>query len=172
MRCAIYTRKSSDAGLEQDFNSLDAQAEACAAYVASQRHEGWELGPARYDDGGLLGGTLERPGLQWLLDPLEAVSDVLKGRFDADPGVTGRQLLDGLQVMHPDDYPDSLIRTVQRRLKAWRRERAKSLVLGAIDAGGASGGLSDEALRWLRAPRPAGEPPAVNLGPKWGHCPA
>ena len=81
-----------------------------------------------------------KPRYRTVPDPLEAVSDVLKGRSDADPGVTGRQLLDGLQVMHPDDYPDSLIRTVQRRLKAWRRERAKSLVLGATDAGGASGG--------------------------------
>jgi hypothetical protein len=74
--------------------------------------------------------------------------------------VTGRQLLDRLQTRRPGHYPNSLLRTVQRRLKAWRRERAKSLVLGASDADGASGGLSDEALRWLTAPRPAGETPA------------
>ncbi|WP_319824071.1 recombinase family protein [Thalassovita sp.] len=72
IRCAIYTRKSSDDGLEQDFNSLDAQHEACAAYVASQRHEGWKLLPARYDDGGVSGGTLERPALQRLLADIEA----------------------------------------------------------------------------------------------------
>jgi hypothetical protein len=59
IRCAIYTRKSSDEGLDQDFNSLDAQAEACAAYIASQRHEGWVAGKTRYDDGGISGGTLE-----------------------------------------------------------------------------------------------------------------
>ncbi|WP_425052788.1 recombinase family protein [Psychromarinibacter sp. S121] len=72
IRCAIYTRKSSDEGLGQDFNSLDAQHEACAAYIASQKHEGWKLLPARYDDGGVSGGTLERPALQRLLDEIDA----------------------------------------------------------------------------------------------------
>jgi hypothetical protein len=56
-RCAIYTRKSTEDGLEQEFNSLDAQREACAAYILSQRHEGWVLVPEPYDDGGLSGGT-------------------------------------------------------------------------------------------------------------------
>jgi site-specific DNA recombinase len=72
VRCAIYTRKSSDEGLEQAFNSLDAQWEACAAYVASQKGQGWRLLPHRYDDGGVSGGTLERPGLQMLLSDIEA----------------------------------------------------------------------------------------------------
>lgn len=72
IRCAIYTRKSTDDGLEQGFNSLDAQYEACAAYIASQRHEGWRLLPARYDDGGLSGGTLDRPALQQLLCDVDA----------------------------------------------------------------------------------------------------
>ena len=72
IRCAIYTRKSSDEGLGQAFNSLDAQHEACAAYVASQRHEGWKLIPDRFDDGGLSGGTLERPALQRLLAEIDA----------------------------------------------------------------------------------------------------
>ncbi len=72
LRCAIYTRKSSDEGLDQDFNSLDAQHEACAAYIASQRHEGWTAVRQRYDDGGISGGTLERPGLQRLLAEIEA----------------------------------------------------------------------------------------------------
>ena len=71
-RCAIYTRKSSRDGLDQDFNSLDAQREACAACIASQRHEGWVLLPGRYDDGGISGGTLERPGLARLLDDVDA----------------------------------------------------------------------------------------------------
>jgi hypothetical protein len=66
-RCAIYTRKSSDDGLEQEFNSLDAQREACEAYVTSQRHAGWIALPEMYDDGGLSGGTIERPALQRLL---------------------------------------------------------------------------------------------------------
>ena len=63
VRCAIYTRKSSEEGLEQDFNSLHAQQEACAAYIKSQASEGWKLVPARYEDGGISGGTLARPGL-------------------------------------------------------------------------------------------------------------
>lgn len=71
VRAAVYTRKSSDEGLEQEFNSLDAQYEACAAYVASQRHEGWKLVKTRYDDGGISGGTLERKGLQSLLADVE-----------------------------------------------------------------------------------------------------
>jgi len=72
IRCAIYTRKSSDEGLDQAFNSLDAQHEACAAYVASQRHEGWKLIPDRFDDGGLSGGNLDRPALQRLLAEIDA----------------------------------------------------------------------------------------------------
>ena len=71
-RCAIYTRKSSDEGLEQEFNSLHAQREACAAYVMSQRHEGWTLSSEIYDDGGFSGGNMERPGLKRLLAEIEA----------------------------------------------------------------------------------------------------
>ena len=70
-RCAVYTRKSSEEGLEQEFNSLDAQREACEAYIASQRSEGWVLVRDRYDDGGISGGTLERPGLQRLIADIE-----------------------------------------------------------------------------------------------------
>ncbi|MEJ6010460.1 recombinase family protein [Novosphingobium aquae] len=76
VRCAIYTRKSSEEGLEQDFNSLDAQREACAAYIRSQASEGWSELAARYDDGGISGGTLDRPGLQRLL------ADIDRGLID------------------------------------------------------------------------------------------
>jgi site-specific DNA recombinase len=72
LRCAIYTRKSSEHGLEQDFNSLDAQRESAEAYIKSQAHEGWKLVRARYDDGGLSGGTMERPALQRLLADIAA----------------------------------------------------------------------------------------------------
>jgi site-specific DNA recombinase len=71
-RCAIYTRKSSEEGLDQAFNSLDAQREACEAYIRSQRHEGWVPLPTLYDDGGISGGTLERPALQQLLADIAA----------------------------------------------------------------------------------------------------
>lgn len=76
VRCAVYTRKSSEEGLDMEFNSLDAQREACEAYIASQRHEGWVLVPDRYDDGGVSGGTLERPALQRLL------ADIKQGLVD------------------------------------------------------------------------------------------
>jgi len=76
IRCAIYTRKSSEEGLEQEFNSLDAQYEACAAFITSQKAEGWVLLPERYDDGGLSGGSMDRPGLQRLL------ADIDRGMID------------------------------------------------------------------------------------------
>ena len=76
VRCAVYTRKSTDEGLDQEFNSLEAQFEACSAYIASQKHEGWRALLARYDDGGFSGGTLERPGLQRLFSEIDA------GRID------------------------------------------------------------------------------------------
>ena len=75
-RCAIYTRKSTEEGLEQAFNSLDAQREACAAYILSQTHEGWELVDEQYDDGGWSGGNMDRPGLKQLL------ADVAAGKVD------------------------------------------------------------------------------------------
>lgn len=71
LRCAIYTRKSSEEGLDMEFNSLDAQRDACEAYIASQKAEGWVAVRDRYDDGGFSGGTLERPGLQQLLADVE-----------------------------------------------------------------------------------------------------
>ena len=76
LRCAIYTRVSSDAGLEQDFNSLDAQREAAEAFIKSQAHEGWRLRRDRYDDGGFSGGSMDRPALQQLL------ADVVERRID------------------------------------------------------------------------------------------
>src|SRR3981189_615065 len=76
-RCAVYTRKSSEEGLEQEFNSLHAQREACEAFIKSQRHEGWTCLPQAYDDGGLSGATLDRPALQQLL------ADIQAGKIDA-----------------------------------------------------------------------------------------
>lgn len=76
IRCAIYTRKSSEEGLEQDFNSLDAQREACEAYIKSQKHEGWELVEKQYNDGGFSGGTMNRPAF------MELLKDVENGEID------------------------------------------------------------------------------------------
>src|SRR5882672_4921796 len=76
VRCAIYTRKSTEEGLDQDFNSLDAQRESALAYIASQQHEGWVALHDRYDDGGFTGGNMERPALQQLL------ADIAAGKVD------------------------------------------------------------------------------------------
>ena len=74
LRCAIYTRKSSEEGLEQDFNSLHAQRESCEAYIKSQKHEGWTALSTVYDDGGYSGGTMERPALKQLLADVQSGS--------------------------------------------------------------------------------------------------
>src|SRR5437764_8521630 len=76
VRCAIYTRKSSEEGLEQEFNSLQAQREACEAFISSQRQEGWSCLPQAYDDGGRSGGNLDRPALQYLL------TEIREGKVD------------------------------------------------------------------------------------------
>src|SRR5258707_12512645 len=77
LRCAVYTRKSSEEGLEQAFNSLHAQREACEAYIRSQRHEGWTCLAQHYDDGRISGATMDRPALQQLL------ADIQAGKIDA-----------------------------------------------------------------------------------------
>jgi site-specific DNA recombinase len=76
VRCAVYTRKSTEHNLDLEFNSLDAQRESCEAYIKSQLHEGWRLVPDHYDDGGISGGSLDRPDLQRLL------ADIRAGRVD------------------------------------------------------------------------------------------
>jgi len=82
LRCAIYTRKSSEEGLEQDFNSLHAQREACEAFIKSQTGEGWQLIKTHYDDGGLSGGNMERPALQSLLEDIrKKLVDVATGSW-------------------------------------------------------------------------------------------
>src|SRR5258707_1757938 len=97
VRCAIYTRKSTEEGLEQEFNTLDAQREAAEAYVQSQAAEGWACLPQRYDDGGFTGGNLDRPALQRLL------TDIRQGRIDTvlsyQVDRLSRSLLDFAQMM-------------------------------------------------------------------------
>lgn len=97
VRCAIYTRKSTEDGLEQEFNSLDAQRESGEAYVKSQAHEGWECRPDRYDDGGYSGGNMERPAMQRLLDDIQAgrVDCVVVYKVDR----LSRSLLDFARMM-------------------------------------------------------------------------
>src|SRR5260370_20573122 len=97
VRCAIYTRKSTEVGLEQNFNSLDAQREACLAYIQSQRQEGWKCLPARYDDGGFTGGNMDRPALKRLLADIEAgqIDCVVSYKLDR----LSRSLLDFARII-------------------------------------------------------------------------
>ena len=101
VRCAIYTRKSTEEGLQQDFNSLDAQRESAEAYIASQRHEGWVCLPTRYDDGGFTGGNLERPALQRLLADIDAgmIDCVIVYKVDR----LSRSLMDFSRIMQTFD---------------------------------------------------------------------
>src|SRR5262249_39222263 len=101
IRCAIYTRKSTSEGLEQAFNSLDAQREAGEAYVASQKHSGWVVLPQRYDDGGFSGGTLDRPALATLLADIEAESVDCVVVYKVDR--LSRSLLDFSRIMERFD---------------------------------------------------------------------
>ena len=98
-------------------------------------------------------------------EPLKNVTAEFEAWFGVDPGLPGRQLLERLQAAHPDAYPDKLLRTVQRRLEIWHRERATALVFGTSSTIGASPGLSGGVLRYAEAPRAAGEPLAPVLSP-------
>ena len=128
IRCAIYTRKSSEEGLEQEFNSLHAQREACVAYVASQKHEGWVLLPAQYDDGGISGGTLDRPSLQRLIADVEEglVDQIVVYKIDR----LTRSLADFAKLVEKLDAADASFVSV-RRQGFWdnrRRELTEALV--------------------------------------------
>src|SRR5437764_228483 len=111
-RCAVYTRKSSEEGLEQDFNSLHAQRDACEAFIRSQRGEGWRLVETGYDDGGLSGGTLERPALRQLF------ADIAQHRVDTvvvykDPSAVAAALEQS--GVAPETVPRFLVAAAQLR---------------------------------------------------------
>lgn len=101
VRCAIYTRKSTEEGLEQEFNSLDAQRESGEAFITAQRHEGWQLVPDRYDDGGFTGGNMDRPALKRLIADIAAgkVNCVIVYKVDR----LSRSLLDFARMMEVFD---------------------------------------------------------------------
>jgi site-specific DNA recombinase len=112
LRCAIYTRKSSEEGLEQEFSSLQAQREACEAFITSQKGEGWQILPAHYDDGGWSGGTLDRPALERLLVDIRAskVDIVLVYKIDR----LTRSLLDFAKIVEVfDAYDVSFVSVTQ-----------------------------------------------------------
>ncbi len=94
VRCAIYTRKSTEEGLEQEFNTLDAQRESAEAYITSMKHEGWTCLPQLYDDGGFTGGNMERPAVKQLIEDIEAgeIDCVIVYKVDRLSKVTDRLL--------------------------------------------------------------------------------
>ncbi|MCK4414403.1 MAG: recombinase family protein [Candidatus Eisenbacteria sp.] len=114
VRCAIYTRKSTSEGLEQDFNTLDAQREAAEAYIASQKAEGWVALPERYDDGGFSGASMDRPALKRLLAEVEAgkVDCIIIYKVDR----LSRSLLDFAKIMERLDAQDTALVAVTQRL--------------------------------------------------------
>jgi site-specific DNA recombinase len=116
VRCAIYTRKSSEEGLEQEFNSLQAQREACEAFINSQRHEGWRCLPKGYDDGGLSGATMARSALQQLLAGITAgrVDTVVVYKIDR----LTRSLADFAKIVEILDAKDaSFVSVTQQSVK-------------------------------------------------------
>jgi site-specific DNA recombinase len=116
LRCAIYTRKSSEEGLDMAFNSLDAQREACEAYIASQKAEGWTGLRKRYDGGGFSGGTLERPALQQLLADVEAglVDVIVVYKIDR----LSRSLMDFARLVEAFDRNDVTFVSVTQAFNA------------------------------------------------------
>ena len=111
-RCAIYTRKSSEEGLDKEFNSLEAQRESGENKILSQKHEGWQVIPDRYDDGGISGGTMERPALQRLLDAIKAgnVDIVVVYKIDR----LSRSMFDFLSMIRFfDEYGVSFVSVTQ-----------------------------------------------------------
>src|SRR5882672_2763616 len=121
VRCAIYTRKSSEEGLEQEFNSLQAQREACEAFIDSQRHEGWVCLRTAYDDGGFSGATMARPALQQLL------ADITAGRVDTVIVYKIDRLARSPVARHPNKpqprsrhrRPAAIIASLALRFTAW-----------------------------------------------------
>jgi len=104
IRCAVYTRKSTEEGLDQEFNTLDAQREAAEAYIASQKSEGWVCLPTRYDDGGYTGGNMDRPALKRLLADVEAgkIDCIVVYKVDR----LSRSLLDFAKIMETLEASD------------------------------------------------------------------
>jgi len=117
IRCAIYTRKSSEEGLDQEFNSLDAQRESAEAFIASQRAEGWEVLPDRYDDGGFSGGSMERPALDRLLRDIEAgkIDCVVVYKVDR----LSRSLMDFSRIMETFEKSGVSFVSLSHQLQAW-----------------------------------------------------
>ena len=130
VRCAIYTRKSSEEGLDQEFNSLDAQREAAESFIASQKAEGWTALPDRYDDGGYSGGSIERPGLERLLRDINAgkVDCVVVYKVDR----LSRSLMDFARIMETFERGGvSFVSVTQARERAQAELEAEQALIAA-----------------------------------------
>lgn len=121
VRCAIYTRKPTDEGLDQEFNTLDAQRESGEAYIASQRHEGWECVADHYDDGGFTGGNMERPALRRLMADIEAgkIDCVVVYKVDR----LSRSLLNLARMMETVEHQSLLAVIAELDERGWVNKR-------------------------------------------------
>src|SRR6185437_6890953 len=145
LRCAIYTRVSSDAGLEQHFNSLDAQRESAEAYIKSQAHEGWRLVSERFDDGGYSGGSTDRPALQRLLDRIRERRVDVAVVYKVDRLIPKALLADSLG----DSRIEAML--IQDGMEGWRHAISGQIARGLFGEGASGVGPEVEG----RQPEPA-----------------
>ena len=152
IRCAIYTRKSTEEGLQQEFNSLDAQREAAEAYIASQKAEGWTALPDHYDDGGYSGGSMDRPGLERLLRDIDAgkIDCVVVYKVDR----LSRSLLDFAKIMETfDRHGVSFVSVTQQFNTTHSMGRLTLNILIALCPSPSSSGKLPRSERGTRLPR-------------------
>ncbi len=175
LRCAIYTRKSTEEGLEQDFNSLDAQRESAQAFIRSQQREGWKAVPGHYDDGGFTGANMERPALNRLLDAVRAreIDCVVVYKVDR----LSRSLLDFARIMSLfDEHEVSFVSVTQQFNTSSSLGRLTLHILlsfaqyaeRAIMQSGSVGRAAPLAFRWCWTPHyPGSNREASMLLPQW-----
>jgi hypothetical protein len=155
VRCAIYTRKSTEEGLEQSFNTLDAQRDAAESYISSQRHEGWIALPEKYDDGGYTGANMDRPALKRLLEAVKtgAVNCIVVYKVDR----LTRSLLDFARIMEVMDRFGS--RTIPlRRIEGGLDRLFRMREPEALRTAGRPTGMDLRFEAWVQPSRPAGLP--------------
>ena len=121
IRCAIYTRKSSEEGLELEFNSLDAQREAAEAYIRSQKHEGWELISKQYNDGGFSGGSMDRPAFKELLEDIKAEKIDIVVVYKVDR--LTRSLMDFAKIIEIFDAHNASFVSITQQFTLWQQQQ-------------------------------------------------
>jgi len=166
VRCAIYTRRSSEEGLEQEFNSLDAQRDACEAYIRSQKHEGWQALPQVYDDPGLSGGNMERPALKRLLADITLLRARLDRLQDLDGGALREEWRRLCRSEPPRTSRNLLLRAIAYRLQ---EVEFGGLPRWARQSLSGSSSVTGPSLSGELAPKPAGPrlKPGARLVREW-----